>query len=111
MARRQDRRRRERQLLAKLRQLEREEDARRGLGAPAAPDKLGPTPIHSATRCSSLAERFGGTIPARQDSRGPVRPVNRFFEDRANVGGECLTPLQVPRLPGRHVKAQVEGTR
>ena len=54
MARRQDRKRRERPLLAKLRRLEREEDARRGLGAPAV-DPFGSLDFGTAPEAADAA--------------------------------------------------------
>ncbi|MCG8560467.1 MAG: hypothetical protein MI824_11755 [Hyphomicrobiales bacterium] len=83
MARRQDRRRRERQLLAKLRQLEREEDARRGLGAPAV-DPFGSldfgTAPEEADAVPFVSPPFGFLSPSLP-ARNPVHSRDTLSGD------------------------------
>ena len=71
MAKRQDRRRRERQLLAKLRRLECEEEARRGLDAPAV-DPFGSLDF--------------GTAPEEADTAPFVHPPFGFLPPAPSVG-------------------------
>ena len=107
MAKRQDRRRRERQLLAKLRRLEREEEARRGLDAPAV-DPFGSLDFGTAPEEADTAPFVHppfGFLPPELPARNPLRAQDA-------LSGVLEEPMatRVPPLMGSPVLPSTFGS-